>query len=788
MKNSLHFLFLCCILFNLLPFGHWAQAQMFVSPSGSNSNGQSWGTAFNDLQTAIDTACANGYNEIWVAQGVYLPTKVPPTQQRKSFYVKNCPVKIYGGFNGTETSLSQRDFSLNVTTLSGDLGVPGDPADDAHHVVVLEGVGTGFELDGFTVTGGKAQFTGMGGTAEGGGLYNTPCLSCGPALTSSPTIANCIFTENKAVQGGAIYSRAINNATANLTITNCSFTNNSVTHFAGGSQGGALYITCDAAGSTANLTMSGSTFDGNFTQMISSSNGGAVYARVGSGNMTVGVTNCTFTNNMSGGGGAVYHYGGHSANLFNVTYTNCAFTGNTANNAGGAMGNRTEIAVLNNLITLQDCVFENNTANNPGGNSVGGAIEQANCNSTMTDCTFTGNVSTGNGSGRGGAIHNEMHNSAVHHLTNCVFTSNMATGSNSFGGALMNNSFTATGTPTYNLNGCVFKGNTVGSRGGAVCTDGISGGLIGLNMVNCVLTGNQSNSNGGAVFNRRVNASLINCSIAGNKANLPGGALYFEFVTGASTTLKNCILWGNSSEIFNSGTPATATYSIVQGGYPGTANLDQDPLFVEQPNFANAPTTTGDLHLSLCSPAVDSADAALAPATDLDGNPRPVNNGYDMGAFELQDPPGTFVTCFADTDGDGYGDALSAVQFCNVCGPGYLNNNLDCNDADPDIYPGAIELCGNGIDDDCDGLTDEADPLAPSVTNTWTGAGDGVNLTDPANWSLGIVPIPCHDVVIPPGSNVMVPSGSSAEGKTLDVKVPSQFTVPLNAELLITNE
>ncbi len=64
------------------------------------------------------------------------------------------------------------------------------------------------------------------------------------------------------------------------------------------------------------------------------------------------------------------------------------------------------------------------------------------------------------------------------------------------------------------------------------------------------------------------------------------------------------------------------------------------------------------------------------------------------------DAPFTFWT---DGDGDGFGDPSAPVEACALP-PGAADNAEDCNDAEPSAYPGAIDLCGDGLDADCDGL------------------------------------------------------------------------------------
>lgn len=77
---------------------------------------------------------------------------------------------------------------------------------------------------------------------------------------------------------------------------------------------------------------------------------------------------------------------------------------------------------------------------------------------------------------------------------------------------------------------------------------------------------------------------------------------------------------------------------------------------------------------------------------------------------------------YIDADGDGYGGS-SATQ-CARPTNGYLLSELnensggadDCNDAEETVYPGAEEICDNGLDDDCDGDVDEADSDCPNCS------------------------------------------------------------------------
>jgi hypothetical protein len=64
-------------------------------------------------------------------------------------------------------------------------------------------------------------------------------------------------------------------------------------------------------------------------------------------------------------------------------------------------------------------------------------------------------------------------------------------------------------------------------------------------------------------------------------------------------------------------------------------------------------------------------------------------------------------TWYTDLDGDLFGDPAAAVVSC-AQPTGTSAAGTDCNDANEDMYPGNVESCDGGIDNDCDPGTDEA--------------------------------------------------------------------------------
>ncbi|MDP2312545.1 MAG: MopE-related protein [Pseudomonadota bacterium] len=83
----------------------------------------------------------------------------------------------------------------------------------------------------------------------------------------------------------------------------------------------------------------------------------------------------------------------------------------------------------------------------------------------------------------------------------------------------------------------------------------------------------------------------------------------------------------------------------------------------------------------------DAAEVCDAVDQDCDGE-------VDEGAMD---------TFWADADGDGFGDSAVATTGCELPEAAVAPGAADCDDADAAAFPGALEACGDGVDQDCDG-------------------------------------------------------------------------------------
>jgi hypothetical protein len=85
-------------------------------------------------------------------------------------------------------------------------------------------------------------------------------------------------------------------------------------------------------------------------------------------------------------------------------------------------------------------------------------------------------------------------------------------------------------------------------------------------------------------------------------------------------------------------------------------------------------------------------------------------DGLDNDCNGQADDGLTFTFYYEDADGDGFGTANSKVTSCAAAPPaGFVTNNLDCDDIQSGVYPGAPEVCDN-LDNNCNDLIDEGLP------------------------------------------------------------------------------
>lgn len=373
-------------------------------------DGLTWETAFDNLSEAIGMAAKAEVSEIWVARGTY---RTPLGPANTAFFVHG-GLALYGGFVGTESSLAQRDWTNNVTVLSGDRfgdDLPGFMfvSDNSWRVVVATGGDMTAVVDGFTISGGVNSEGGA--SSYGGGIA---------AQSGNMIVRHCVVEWNRTRHGSGAFVRS----SAAVQFIGCLFQNNTVGSTGAGS-GGAVLLEAEAA----------VIFRDCIVRAITSGNGGAIHASPGATLVMEGVRieqcttsfdagglyatsadveirDCVFEGNTAKIGAGLYLSGcsgvietttivGNTASISgggiyldgsSPMFRRCHIIENEAVDAGGGLW----IPVPGLPAFFENCVFSGNTAGNKGG----GVYLGGNQSPVFSLCTFHANHA-----GNGGAFY-----------------------------------------------------------------------------------------------------------------------------------------------------------------------------------------------------------------------------------------------------------------------------------------------------------------------------------------------------------------------------------------------
>ncbi|MFK7934545.1 MAG: choice-of-anchor Q domain-containing protein [Saprospiraceae bacterium] len=399
MYITLNKTWLFAILFTF-PFFLNAQTIIYVDKSATGSNnGNSWQNAYTELRSAIANATCGVATEFRIATGTYLPTST--NNRNISFELcNNWQLKgSYPAGGGTVNPL------INPTILSGNIGAVANPNDNCYHVISIVNADATLHLENIQIKFGNAN--GTDDNAKGGGVFLD---GNNPNTPTSPRFTRCIFRDNSAIEGGAVYNQS--NIAARF--DNCFFNFNQADF------GGAVY---------------------------NEANNDEVCSPVFSG--------CSFFKNMANFNGGAVNEGSNNGGGIAVLYSNCTFEGNEADSNGGALASR---GASGNFSFLVDrCRFLSNVATNNGG-----AVFAFAPRSSFTNCEFTNNQADA-----GGAFYvlDAIANFSLLSLNN-TFYNNKDTD----GGAVIfyrqNNGIVQTGADLLN---CIMWANTsIGNTGGVV--------------------------------------------------------------------------------------------------------------------------------------------------------------------------------------------------------------------------------------------------------------------------------------------------------------------------------
>ncbi|GGE32931.1 T9SS type A sorting domain-containing protein [Psychroflexus planctonicus] len=339
-----------------------AVTKFYVDQNATGSNdGTSWANAYTSLHDGLD-AIENDIiaDTLWVAQGTYKPDN---SSRSESFRILGDNNKVFGGFNGTETDLDQRDIEAHPTIISGDLAGNDDPNDFTYSSVFrldnsrrLVSVGAdNVELNGFILKDGHAD--GSSSPANRGAAINKFDQFI------NFTLKNCIVKDNISNVLGAVYLRY--NNSSDLNIESCEFTNN----FSRYGSGFSAVVT--TANKVVDVSVNNCLFHGNVSGDVNAGDGlsASSFGLLLNNGATINatITNNTFSNNYdvstasSIDKGTVALRRFVSSDVLNVEFHNNIFWNNYSDDNGTI--NPQNIGLMNGSQPITSLNFTHNNYN-----------------------------------------------------------------------------------------------------------------------------------------------------------------------------------------------------------------------------------------------------------------------------------------------------------------------------------------------------------------------------------------------------------------------------------------
>lgn len=612
-----------------------------IAATGANT-GQNWANAFTDLHSGL--AAAQPGDAVWVAGGTYRPDA--GTDRNRYFELKS-GVRLYGGFAGTETNLSQRILGTSPSTLSGNIGNTTDSTDNAYTILYMAYPDAGTWVSGFTFRHGYARsdtsFLGFTLTNNGGAVF----IRANDSI-ALPTFEHCIFRDNLAKKnGGAIYIRGTQTQACTPVFRYCEFFNNLAFQ-----NGGAI---CWTGGSPFDR---GIEFDHcKFVKNRAFYEGGGIYYEHVSGAERLNFQNCLITDNVAWRRAGFFSMAGLANIRWGVHFDSCTMTRNEAQSEGAAIFANTTFVFPDYYFKVSHCDLSENlftSATTGGGDFLIEGLGQ-------DTAIFSGNRSHSSRSGGiGGA-------GAKYCLVEGnVVENNLSGGCGAFSedgtaivrGNIIRNNQNGGGVGVLSLNGNgIIEGNTLHNNG--------QGDTIGLYKSPSL----SISAPNGYVYNNIVegqnvidtfkNARLIlefgsgttycfNNLFANNRFRNSHDEYMYGIRPAVSLNYNNIYsnnldaftgkidlplrLGGDSSHYF-----AHNLMDVACGQWPRTT-CGPGNLLAADALFVNA--AAGDFRLQPCSPAINAGTnqplEAFGVLRDLAGLPRIQDGTADIGPYESQ--------------------------------------------------------------------------------------------------------------------------------------------------------